>query len=172
MPTKPKYTLGKGSEGIDLTLPSGATCQARRPGVQGLIAAGMLDNFDQLTSLVKTEHIDKNTPRGIAAQEKVTAADVAHATKVMTEDSDKLMTALQLMDRLTAYVVIQPAVWVDYKMKDGDEVESDEDFAKRAAKAKADEAIPVRVVDDNDKMFLLNWAVGGSADLAAFRQGS
>lgn len=162
------YTLGKASDLHDLTLPSGATCQARRPGVQGLIAAGLLDNFDELTALVQTEHIGPNSLKGIAAASKVTPDDVAHVAKILNEDKGKIHTAFLLVDRLAAYVVTEPKVWVDYQFKD----EAEEKFAERAKKAKEDGAIPVRAIDLDDKMFLLQWAVGGTSDLNAFREGS
>lgn len=168
MPTKKKnYTLGrKGRNQLhDLTLPSGATCQARRPGVQGFIAAGVLDSFDQLTSIVQVEHVDKNSTR--PPSQRVTPADVAEGTKALLADSEKMNAGFQLIDRLAAYVVTEPAVWIDYQLKN----ESDEDWAKRQAKAEADEAIAISDVDLEDRIFLVNWAVGGSNDLAAFRQG-
>lgn len=174
MPGKPKkaskYTLGRQSSdgGHDLELPSGATCRARRPGVQGLITAGLLDNFDQLTALVQTEHIDPHTPKGqIAAARKVTADDVASAASIMA-DKEKLHTAFLTMDRIAAYCIMEPVVWIDYQLKD----ESDEDWDKRQAKATEDEALAVREIDLDDKMYVLNWAVGGVADLAAFRAGT
>lgn len=160
------YTLGKASDLHDLTLPSGATCQARRPGVQGLISAGLLDNFDELTALVQTEHIGPNSLKGTAP--KVSPDDVAHVAKILNEDKGKIHTAFLLVDRLAAYVVTEPKVWVDYQFKD----EPDEGFEKRAKEAKEAGAIPVRAIDLDDKMFLLQWAVGGTSDLAEFRKGS
>lgn len=166
-----QYTLGSGGSQeslFDLTLPSGKTCQARRPGPQGLIAAGLLDSFDELTALVKTEHLDTKTAGGIAALEHVTAADTAAATKAFMADPSKLAAAFTMIDRLTAYIVTQPPVWVDYRLKD----ESDDDWNVRQEAAAKIGAIAVRVIDLDDKMFLLNWAMGGSADLTSFRQGS
>lgn len=167
MPAKKSYSLGKSSEFHDLTLPSGATCQARRPGVQGLISAGLLDNFDELTALVKTEHIDANSPRGIASTPKVTAEDTEAATALLMKDKDKLATAFQMVDRLAAYVVTQPLVWVDYQLTG----EADVAYAERVEQAAKDEAIPVRAVDLEDKMYLLQWAIGGTSDLSSFREG-
>lgn len=165
-----KYTLGqKVNDGLfDVELPSGATCQARRPGVQGLIAAGLLDSFDDLTALVQTEHIGPKTPRGqIAAAAKVSAKQSQDAAAALMADKDKLASAFQLVDRLVAGIVTQPLVWVDYQFA----LESDEAFAERTAKALKDEAIAVRDVDLDDKMFLMTWSIGGSSDLAAFREG-
>lgn len=166
MPPKNKqYTLGQTANAmalVDLTLPSGATCQARRPGVQGFIAAGVLDNFDQLTSLVQTEHLDKHTAKG---QARVSKEQTKKAATELMADPDKLATSFQMIDRLTAYAITQPAVWIDYQLTN----ESDEDWAKRQ-KEKPAGAVAVRAVDLQDKMFLITWAVGGSSDLEAFRE--
>lgn len=168
-----KYTLGqkaRKNNGLhEVLLPSGETCLARRPGVQGLIEAGLLDNFDQLTALVQTEHIDPHTVAGqISASRKVTAEQTQTAAQVLMADKEKLGTALNMMDRLAAYVVVAPPVWIDYQLKD----EPDAEWLARRIKAEEDGALAIREVDMDDKMFLLNWAVGGSSDLAAFRTGT
>lgn len=170
MPGKKKYTLGQtGQSGLhDVTLPSGATCQARRPGVQGLIAAGLLDNFDQLTALVQTEHIDPKNPRKAAAAKKVTASDIPEAAMAVMRDPELMLTGFHLMDKLAAYIVVQPPVWIDYQGKE----ESDEDWERRQREALQLEAVAVRTIDPDDKMFLMSFATGGSQDLAGFRQGT
>lgn len=184
MPGKAKsYTLGskaaKNSGLHELTLPSGETCQARRPGAQGLIEAGLLDNFDELTALVQTQHIEPNSPKGIAAREKVTKEDEDAAAVALMADPEKLGTAFSLIDRLTVYVVTAPLLWVDYKLKvkdpaakDGERVETDEEFSKREEDATKNKLVAVRLVDLDDKMWLLGWAMGGQPDLKGFREGS
>ena len=163
-----KYSLGvKTENGLhDVELPSGHTVQARRPGVQGLVAAGLLDNFDELTAIVQTDHLERVGPRSVAGTPKVTAEDTRNAAEAVMRDPKKIATALHMMDRLAAHVIVQPPVWIDYQQ----EGESDEDFAKRSAEAQASGAYAIREVEIEDKMFLMNWAVGGSADLAAFRE--
>lgn len=156
----PKYTLGsRGREALfDLELPSGETCQVRRPGVQGLIAAGVLDSFDQLTSFVHTKHIEPH-------QRPAKGASVSkEAVDELARDPNKMAAGFQLIDRLVVHVVNQPRCWIDYQMIG----ESAEDFAKR--QAAAGDAVPIRDVDLGDKLFIVQWAVGGSADLKAFRE--
>lgn len=171
MPAKKRSgkTLGQGKYGsvTDLTLPSGETCSARRPGVQGLIAAGLLDNFDQLTALVQTEHIEKHSNRPVAAREQLTDAERVQAGLALIKDQDKLHAGFMLIDKLVAFIVTEPRVWIDYQTKD----EDDEAFQRRLELAEASGAIGVRDIDLNDKVYLVNWAVGGSSDLESFRQG-
>lgn len=164
-PEAPKYTLGIQAatpieQLYDLRVPSGALCQVRRPGVQGLIKSGILDSFDSLTALVKTEHFDRNDP---AAKEK---ADSAAAT-AFAEDPSQVLAGFAMIDRLVAAVVAQPALWADSKGPK----ETDAAYAARAAEAERDGAIPCSNVDLEDRIFIMNWAVGGSADLAEFREG-
>lgn len=169
MPTKKKnpgkYTLGRKSSLHDVELPSGATCQARRPGVQGLLAAGVLDNFDQLTALIQTEHIDKKAVRPPSAGGKV-EVNAIEVGKALLADKAKMDAGFQLIDKLVAFVVTQPVVWIDYQLPD----ESDEAFAKREHEAERDEALGISEVDLEDRLYLMNWAVGGTSDLAAFRE--
>lgn len=162
-----KYTLGQAPDLHDVTLPSGQTCQARRPGVQGMIEAGLLDSFDELTAIVQSEHIAPKTPQGMAAADKVTPGQVKSASDILMQDPTKLAAAFHLIDRMIAGVVVTPAVWVDYQMKD----EPDKEWTKRQEKALEDEAVPVRQIDLDDKMFLVEWAVGGSPDITSFREG-
>lgn len=157
--------LGSNAEGLfNLELPSGATCQAQRPGVQGLIAAGVLDSFDSLTSLVNVEHVQKHTAAGMAQAARVSRQQAAKAAAGLMADPSKLVNGLQMVDRLAAYVITQPPCWVDYKMTD----ESDEDWAQR--QQDEGDRLAIRRVSLDDKMFLMTWAVGGSADLERFRQ--
>lgn len=157
-----KYSFGKSESDLhDVTLPSGGIVQARRPGVGGLIEMGLLDSFDDLTALVQTEHIDSKDG-------KVTPEQAKAAAENLMANKESLAAALHLIDKLTVGVVVQPLVWVDYQL----EGESDEDWLKRKEQAEEDEAFPVRKVDLDDKMFLLNWAVGGTPDLKAFREGT
>jgi hypothetical protein len=164
-----KYTLGQkaAEEGFDITLPSGETCRARRPGVQGLIAMGLLDSFDSLTSLVQTEHIEAKTARG-KTPAKVDADQVQDMAAILMGDKDKLAKLLHMLDRVVAGIVIQPPVWIDYQI----DKEPDSEWEKRQVQAEESGAVAVRAVDLDDKLFLIQWAVGGSSDLAAFRQGS
>jgi hypothetical protein len=171
MPGKQKYTLGskaKANEFHDITLPSGATCQARRPGVQGLISIGILDSFDELTALVQTEHIGPNTTGGPGGQAKVTPDQAQAAGRAILADKDKLATTFWLMDSITAYCITTPSVWIDYQTKD----ETEDEFNIRSEQAAKDGSVAVREIDLDDKMFILSWAMGGTSDLAAFRQGT
>lgn len=77
---------------VDLQLPSGQMCLAQKPGPEGLMAAGLLDDFDTLATLM---------PR-VGAQKK--NFNPEHLIK----DPETIKKALRLMDRVLLYVVIKP----------------------------------------------------------------
>lgn len=142
MPGQSKYSLGKSSARIELKLPSGHTCLVVRPGVQGLIKARLLDSLDQLTTIVQADHIDANNPKAMAS-----------AVSALSADPKRLLEAMELMDKVMCHVVVDPKVL----MPPSEEDERDED------KLYADE------VDEEDKMFIFQFVVGGTRDIATFR---
>ena len=131
---------------VDLEVPSGSLCQVRRPGITGLIKAGLLDSLDTLTSLVKTEHADR-VERG--APTTPTQDDL----KALLADKDKLLAALELMDKVICYVVVQPQVLMPIP-------EDQRDPA----------CIYADSIDLEDKVFIFQYVVGGVSDLETFRQ--
>ncbi len=151
---KTKYGFGKIKDSTDLTLPSHEdpddpksphnVCRVKRPGVQGLIAAGVLDSFDSLTALVQSEHIDRVN----GVQEKRQAERA-----LLMEDKESLVKALEMVDRVVTYVVVEPKLTMPPK----NESERDPDVTY------TDE------VDLDDRMFILQFVLGGTRDLESFR---
>ncbi|QPX61871.1 tail assembly chaperone [Microbacterium phage DannyDe] len=147
----------------DLDLPSGERCQVKRPGVQGLIKAGVLHSLDSLTAIVQTETIPKAEGKPVTDVEKI------------ANDPVKFGQMMDMVDKIVVHVVTQPNVLPavrpvldDNKQpktnRDGDpitELIPDED--------RDPEAVYVDYIDSVDKMFIMNFAVGGSGDLAEFR---
>lgn len=140
--SKPTYGLGLTTKRFELKLPSGNTCLAIRPGAQGLIKAGLLDSMDQLTAFVQTEHIDSKDPKKLA-----------EAVKALSVNKEQLEQGLAMVDKAVAFVVQEPKVWIppaDDEPRDPDKIYADD-------------------VDLEDKMFIFNWCLGGTADLKSFR---
>jgi|SRR5215207_5010926 len=155
--TKAGYGIGL-AKPMELELPSGEVCLALRPGAQGLIKAGLLDSLDQLTSFVQVEHIDANDPRKSAATQV--------SIDELVKDPEKLAEGLALIDKVICFVVKEPRVEMDL---------TEEEQAARVAKGLPPtdpEAIYASFVDTDDKMFIFQWAVGGTSDLIQFREES
>lgn len=148
-----KYGMGMGKhKPIELELPSTNddgepnVCLVRRPGVQGLIRMGLLDNLDQLTSLV-TSKIDEL--KGVAKAQEIDA----EAVKKLAENKESIDYALSLIDKIVVGCVVDPRVYAlppEGEARDADRLYIDE-------------------VELEDKVFIMNFAVGGSADLTSFR---
>lgn len=139
----------------DLVVPSGQTCQVRRPGMQGLIAEGILDRMDILTAMVNDQHI-----------ERVKKGRRPDRVNEITSDPAKILEVLNSVDRVVAYIVTQPTVRRPV-------VTDDEGVERRIEDDDREPGvIYTDLIDVEDKMFLFNYAVGGTRDVARFREQS
>jgi hypothetical protein len=75
------------------------------------------------------------------------------------KQKEQVIAGLALVDRLVCWVVIQPALF-DPHVLDEDGIRAALEDGKRS----------VEQVDLLDRIFIMQWAVGGSADLEAFRK--
>lgn len=125
----------------DLELPSGQLCLAQRPGPEGLMAAGLLDDLDMLATVLP------KVMGGKAAKKDL------DATQVM-RNPEMLRQAMRLMDRVVVHVVIKP----ELSPEPADP--ADRELGK----------IYPSSVSMEDKTFIFNWAVGGTRNLQSFRQ--
>lgn len=141
----------------DLDLPSGETCQVRRPGVQGLIRAGVLQSLDQLTAIVSTETIPKAEGRP-----QINPAEV-----VKNIDPAKLNEMMQIIDDVTIYCVRDPEVLPAPLPDPANAEDRSEDTVYESDRS--DELLYVDEIPEEDKMFIMQFAMGASADLERFR---
>lgn len=161
----------------DLELPSGEICQVKRPGVQGLIKAGVLHSLDSLTTIVQTETIPNAEGKPQPKEASVEA---------VMNDPEKFDTMMSTVDKIVIHVVTQPKVISNMTpvldennqpvTKDGKpELRelSDEEKGNAVAEYEAEHPdrglVFVDWIDTMDKMYIMNFAVGGSADLQQFR---
>lgn len=124
----------------DLTMPSGQVALVKRPGVEGLIKAGVLNDLDSLTGLVDSTHLNKG----------------AVNVKSLTGDTKNLENVLHVVDRVVCHVVMKPSVFM-----------TPNDPTRRQAGV-----VYCDMIDVNDKMFIFNYAVGGTRDFEQFRKES
>jgi hypothetical protein len=165
--SKKKYGIGgSGAHGptVELTLPSyddngdHNVALVRRVGVQGLIKMGILDSMDSLTNLVSDKILE------------ITGETSPEQMKKIAEASPELRKVLDLIDKITLSSVVQPPVRPAPTEQAPD--------PERPADAgvpwdwRNPTALYVDDVDLEDKMFIMNFVVGGSGDLSAFRQGT
>lgn len=148
---KGQYNLGAKEFLVDLTVPSGALCQVRRPGPVGLIKAGLLDDMDILGSIVQTDHVDRAEGRAPSSQEDEKTKQLRQAQELM-QDKDKLLKATSIIEGVVCHCVVQPEI----RMVPLD-TERDP------------EAVYVDSVDFEDQVFIFQYVMGGTADLESFR---
>lgn len=146
--TDPKFapTQWGSTTGVveDLQTPSGQWCQVRRPGPQGLIEAGVIHSLDALTGIVQNDLIPSAEGKPKADVKKVMA------------DPEALASMIHVADRVVCHVVLQPKVEM-----------TPSDVTRRKPGV-----IYADMIDLTDKMFIMNYAMGGTRDLERFRQES
>ena len=151
-PTPPngdKYapsTWGAVSAYEDLRTPTGQLCLVRRPGLEGLIKAGIVSNFDMLTKLV-----------GDQAERVKTGKEPKSDEETMNEimgDPEKLIEMMRVIDKIVIYVVVKPEIQT-----------APNDPTRRDPRVIYDD-----MIDMDDKMFIMNFALGGVRDLSRFRE--
>jgi hypothetical protein len=135
----------------DVLLPSGNVAKVRRPGPVALLASGVMP--DSLMPIIN-EAI--RSGKGLAPEK----------TKEMIQDQDSIFEMLDGIDRAVIKIVVEPKVayhrqeiggeWSDIPQADRD----------------TDEFIYTDEIDLDDKMFLFQFAVGGTRDLETFRRQS
>lgn len=162
----------KGAEafaGQDLPLPSGNVARVKRMSPTDFLKDGSIP--DPLTDIVrKAIHTKKGlNPKDLEA---------------ISDDPKQLASALEMLDRTVTRVVVQPVVQMppacDQPVEDGIcglyANEPVHETPMRSGHHAYHEGVRdasilyADVVDLNDKMFIFQWALGGTADLAQFRE--
>lgn len=141
----------KAKQGRALDLPSGFTCRAKNPGIQVFIREGLVPN--DLLPIV-----NEALAKGKGGQE-VSASDIAS----QVSDGESLQKVMEMIDAVTVYCVLEPTVSHPPTDDDGNIIaveDRDED----------EDVVYIDEVDFDDKMFIYQWAVGGTSDLKKFRE--
>lgn len=154
----------KRNKGEDLELPSGNTALVKRPGPAALMTQGLLP--DELTPIVQ-EAI--RSGKGMKPEKQ---AD-------LVSDPEKVAAMLEGMDKMMCVVVVEPKVRF-HKYQDSDVLNPEvldgkvtEDMVGKEIpedERDEDEFIYTDEVDFEDKMFIFNFAVGGTRDHTRFRE--
>lgn len=148
----------KRSKGEDLELPSGNVALVKRPGPAAIMSQGILP--DELTPIVQ-EAI--RSGKGLPPKKQAE----------LVSDPETVVKMLDGVDKMMCVVVVDPKVrYHKYTEEDvslrgvaesllGKEIPEDD--------RNPDEWIYTDEVDLEDKMFIFNFAVGGTRDLRRFR---
>lgn len=137
MATETNNVWGQNKQGVDLTVPSGQTCKARRPGMDAFIREGLIPN--NLLPIVR---------------KAMSGKDPDYKEFLEGMDDNMLEDIVRLVDAITIKVVVEPPLFP---------------IPADPAEQRFHDRIYVDDVDFEDKMFIFQWAVGGTADLERFR---
>ena len=142
-----------------LTLPSGQVCKAKRLGMEGILTAGLLGDADSLTAYVGRKHVRKVKGGKGPDVETVNVRTIA-------QDPEALKRVVFLVDRATPHIVAEPTVHLHLEFLDegGTRMIPPEE--------RVEGGIYTDMIGLEDKMFLFQFAVGGSGDLERFRSES
>lgn len=172
MATKARQWKGKKESGnIELALPSENVALVRRLQPEAFLTSGMIP--DALSDMVSKAVRSK---KGLPPQ----------ATKEIMEDPKKLRAAMQMMDEITCYVVVEPSCsmpprcavlmsgtrlcneYFDTDDKRHEDINHPDHHAFKEDKREAD-VLYVDEVSAEDKNFIFQFAMGGTADVERFR---
>lgn len=138
------WGAAQGEQLTDLEVPSGQLCQARRPGLEGLLKAGIVHNFDTLTKMIG-QQAQKVKGRPVKSDEQLMQDILADPAKI-----DELT---HVINKIVCYVVVQPKIA----------------YPPNDPTSRANDVIYADMIDLEDRMFIMNWALGGVRDLERFR---
>lgn len=135
------------TEGTPLVVPSGNTCLVRpSSGLDMFIRNGSIPNA--LMPMIQ-EAIDKGKPPSAAALN-------------LSDNPELLSSILEMCDTAAIFMVMEPVIKPIPRDDQGEVIP----FSQR----ETGEFLYVDEVVFEDKMFIFNWAVGGTADLEKFRE--
>ena len=130
----------------DLTFPSGQLALVRRPGLEGLLKEGVLNNLDTLSPFIE-EHAAKANGKVVKKGPSVTE---------LMKNPEAVEQMIHVLDRIVCACVVKPRI----------EMTPNDPTRRKHGVVYCD------MVDLDDKLFLFNYVVGGTRDLERFRQES
>jgi hypothetical protein len=145
-------TTWGGDKYQDVEVPSGQVCLIQRLDMQALMEAGVLTRIDALTVLVDNKHVSRKAKGGKNSKKSQEMQNDLTMKQIMN-DPEKFKEVLEVVDRVIMAVVIAPKLH---------EVPEDNDDRKP-------DLVYIDTVDLTDKMFLLQYVMGGTSGIARFR---
>lgn len=163
----------KKNKGHELTVPSGNVCLVRRPGPEAFLTmSGSPDQGGVPNPLLQhimplLEDAQKKGGKGDSSPVPVEALDELRS--VILENPEKLQDMFALMDNVVMNCVIAPVVSPASLRA---EILADEELTSDQKTAKLEDCLFVDDVDFEDKAYIFNYVVGGTANLEQFREGA
>lgn len=151
-------------------LPSGQVVEARRIGIEGLMAAGILAEADSLTALVVSGPVETGKKRMAGHQAKDKPEPTENELgKVLMDNPDALASVLTLADKAIPHICVNPPVHIHYTNAGKPNQRVLTDTERSQIRKDTPGVVFVDQIDMMDKMELFTWACGNLAGLSAFR---
>lgn len=144
-----------------VTVPSGQRALVRRPGMEGLIGAGVLMEVDHLTALVDRKHV-KRIKSGQGFTDEINTAS-------LMKDPGELDKIMKIVDKTIPYIVVRPEVRLHFRELEDDTLQALSAEEREEQRNAGFSGVYTDQIDLNDRMFLFTFGVGGSSDLERFR---
>lgn len=148
----------------ELKLPSGNTCLVKPVGLDALLQQGNIPN--SLLDIVQTA----------LAKGKAGRADEIDESQLLANlmgDQDKIKDVFEMADVVTAACVLEPSVrFHRYTQQDliAGQCSAEQVGVVIPDDQRSDDILYTDEVDLDDKMFIMQFAVGGTRDLERFRE--
>lgn len=149
-------------EGQAVPLPSGNVALVKQISPQAFLSSGMIPN--PLLSIIRKSIQDKQGMNPASM-------------KKITEDNELLVSTLELFDRVLCHIMVEPVVEMPPPCKVCGKYanKSQHDPGVRDSHTYTEDArdpniLYADIVQMDDKVFLFQWALGGTADLESFRE--
>ncbi len=164
MPAQTEYSAPAWGQSayVDLVVPSGGTILAKRLDFQDIIAAGLMDEFDQLAPVAEEKVVgpaqgrrkptDRPAKKLTKAQQ---AAKEAAELKATLGNKKEMQSMMRLMALILPIIVRKPEIQATYTRDD------DGNWSTIEPEDREDGVIYADTVPMADQMFLLNWAMEG-----------
>jgi len=153
------------SSGTAINLPSGNTAMCKRVKPEAFLQSGMIP--DPLSGMISKAINEKTGLPPSKMQE-------------MGEDPKMLASTLLMMDRVLSFCVVKPSVIMPppcsvcnrYFTGEGGETHTNAtnpEYHAYQEGERREDVLYTDEVDIQDKIFIFNWALGGTSDLMSFR---
>lgn len=149
-------------EGTDLALPSGNVARVKPLSPQAFLASGMIP--DPISAMIK---------KAIASKQGLPPS----AMKDLADDPKQLAAAMELFDRVLAYVTVEPRILMpppcsecgEYAITDKHQQMQAEGFHPYNEGEREPGVLYSDMVEMDDKVFVFQWVLGGTRDIERFR---
>jgi hypothetical protein len=161
------WKKGNKEKAYELEVPSGNTCLVRRPGPEAFLNSGNIPNSLLGVVMPLLEQAEKDGKSGDADPIPETA--LVALQKEIIENPAKLKDMFDMIDQIVVSCVIEPVVQPTSRR---DEIRANEDLTDDERSTLLEDTLFVDDVDFEDKSFIFDYVVGGTADIERFRSGS